>query len=95
MTRSKFIRISVICAAVAVMTAGLNVRTARAVEFWWATALTPRNLACLTVGCSTATTGSKCADVKGELSNPAVGTLSVTYFCYFPEPSQPKGEDEM
>jgi hypothetical protein len=95
MTRTKFVRISVLGAAVAVMTAGLKVQPARAAEYWWASILTPRNIACLTVGCPTATRGSKCAEVKGELSTPGVGSLSVTWSCYFPEPGQPSGEDEM
>ena len=94
MTTSKFIRISVIGAAAAVMVATVGVQRARATEFWWAI-LTPRNIACLTVGCPIAKAGSKCADVKGELTNPTIGSLSVTYYCYFPEPGQPLSEDEM
>lgn len=47
-----------------------------------------KTVACNLVGCSKGT--QKCADVHAELSDPLIGKISVTWYCY--EPGGPEDD---
>jgi hypothetical protein len=81
MTRTRFGRLWLAAAAVAAAIPALRSEVS-------ATTGPTKNVACSLVGCSKGT--QKCADVQAELSDPLVGKLSVTWYCY--EPGGPEDD---
>ena len=80
MTRSQIVRAWVIAAAVA---AAVPAARLVAAPIGGEGAGPIKDVACRVVGCSTGE--AKCAEAHGEISDPLIGKISVTWFCYEPK----------